>query len=126
VGFWESVSDSEVVQHWFFDLLPAIFGVLEWLQRIGTIAVRPWAYVFPLLSAVGGGLLLAHAHQLTDVKEVFLMELTHLPLGVLGIVMGWARWLELRLPSSESRVPGRVWAPAFATIGLLLVLYRER
>jgi putative copper resistance protein D len=126
VGFWDSVTQSEVVQHWFFDSLPALFGVLEWLQRIGRLPGRPWAYVFPLLSAVGGGLLLAHAHQLTDVKEVFLMEITHLPLGALGIVMGWSRWLELRLPPPDAERAGRVWPPAFALIGLLLVLYRER
>lgn len=127
VGFWESVTTrSDVVQHWFLDALPALFGVLEWLQRIGRLPTRPWGYVFPLLSAVGGGLLLAHAHQLTDLKETFLMEISHLPLGALGILVGWSRWLELRLPPPDAQRAGRVWSPALALIGLLLVLYRER
>jgi copper resistance protein D len=121
----EAIGDPEVIQHWLLGLVPAVFGVCEWLHRRGRLPARPWAYVFPLLSAVGGGLLLSHAHPLTDVKEAFLMELTHLPLGVLGIVMGWARWLELRLPPPDDRRPGRVWAPAMVLVGLLLLLYRE-
>jgi copper resistance protein D len=122
----EAIGDPEVVQHWLLGLVPAVFGVCEWLHRRGRLPRRPWAYVFPLLSAVGGGLLLSHAHAVTDVKDAFLMELTHLPLGVLGIVMGWARWLELRLPPPGGRGPGRVWAPALMLVGLLLLLYRER
>jgi copper resistance protein D len=121
-----AIGDPEVIQHWLLGLLPAVFGVCEWLYRRGRLPTWPWAYVFPLLSAVGGGLLLSHAHTLTDVKEAFLMELTHLPLGALGIVMGWSRWLELRLPPPADRRPGRVWAPALALVGLLLLLYRER
>jgi copper resistance protein D len=121
-----AIGDPEVIQHWLLGLVPAVFGVCEWLHRRGRLPPRPWAYMFPLLSAVGGGLLLSHAHALTDVKEAFLMELTHLPLGVLGIVMGWARWLELRLPPPNGRGPGRVWAPALVLVGLLLLLYRER
>lgn len=75
--------------------------------------------------AVGGGLLLAHAHPLVGVKESYLMEVTHLPLGLLGVLIGWTRWLELRLPAADRRIPARIWPPALALVGLLLVLYRE-
>ena len=53
------------------------------------------------------------------------MEVTHLPLGLLGVLIGWTRWLELRLPAADRRIPGRIWPPALALVGLLLVLYRE-
>jgi len=29
---------------------------------------------------------------------------------VLAMVVGWARWLELRLPAARRRVPGSIWA----------------
>jgi len=38
--------------------------------------------------------------------------------------MGWARWLELRLPSPDNRALGCVWSLALVLIGVLLLLYR--
>jgi putative copper resistance protein D len=121
----QSLADPEVLQHRVFALLPAALGMFEWLVRTGRLAAEPWARVFPLLVAAGGGLLLAHAHPLVHVKEAYLMEITHLPLGAFAVLAGWARWLELRLPAREGRIPGRLWPPALIAIGLLLVLYRE-
>ena len=46
------------------------------------------------------------------------MEVTHLPLGLLAVLIGWTRWLELRLPAPDRRVAGRLWPPAMALIGL--------
>ncbi len=43
----------------------------------------------------------------------------------LAALVGWARWLELRLPAPNNRVPGRVWAVAFVLVGALLLSYRE-
>jgi putative copper resistance protein D len=121
----DGLRDPEVLQHRVFALLPAALGIFEWLVRTGRLAAEPWSRVFPLLVAAGGGLLLAHAHPLVHVKEAYLMEITHLPLGALAVLAGWARWLELRLPGREGRIPGRLWPPALIAIGLLLVLYRE-
>ena len=123
--FVEGLTDPEVLQHRVFALLPAALGIFEWLVRTGRLAAEPWARVFPLLVAAGGGLLLAHAHPLVHVKEAYLMEITHLPLGALAVLAGWARWLELRLPAREGQIPGRLWPPALIAIGLLLVFYRE-
>ena len=123
--FVEGLTDPEVLQHRVFALLPAALGIFEWLVRTGRLAARPWARVFPLLVAAGGGLLLAHAHPLVHVKEAYLMEITHLPLGALAVLAGWARWLELRLPAREGRIPGRLWPPALLAIGVLLIFYRE-
>lgn len=38
---------------------------------------------------------------------------------------GAGRWLELRLPAPDNRLPGYTWAAGFVLIGLLLLFYRE-
>ena len=124
-GFWASMAEATVLQHRFFVVLVIAFGIFEWMVRTGRLRSSSAALVFPLLCAVGGGMLLTHSHASLNLKSEFLLEVTHAPLGVLGLIIGWARWLELRLPDSDSRVPGRVWASALTVFGVLLLLYRE-
>jgi putative copper resistance protein D len=123
-GFWESLTLPDVLQHRTFVLLVVAFGVFEWMVRTGRLAERPWAYVFPVLCAVGGGLLLTHSHAMFNLKEEFLTEVTHAPLGILGAFAGWGRWLELRLPEAD-RWPAWTWRACFTAVGLLLLFYRE-
>jgi putative copper resistance protein D len=123
-GFWESLTLPDVLQHRFFVLLVVAFGVFEWAVRTGRLAPRPWAYVFPLLCAVGGGLLLTHSHAMFNLKEEFLTEVTHAPLGIFGAFAGWGRWLELRLPEASSRA-GWAWTACFTAVGVVLLVYRE-
>jgi putative copper resistance protein D len=123
-GFWESLTLPDVLQHRVFTLLVVAFGVFEWMVRTERLPRRPWAYAFPLLCAVGGGLLLTHSHAMFNLKQEFLTEVTHAPLGILGAFAGWGRWLELRVPSS-SRVSGWAWTACLAGVGLLLLVYRE-
>lgn len=125
VGFWESMLFPEVLQHRFFLGLVVVFGIFEWRVRTGQVTSPGYALVFPLLCAVGGGMLLTHSHASLNLKSEFLIEVTHAPLGVFGIVVGWARWLELRVAPAEERLPARLWAGALVAVGLLLVLYRE-
>ncbi len=124
-GFWEGLAYTEVVQHRLFVVLVVGFGLFEWMVRSGRIRSAAWAHVFPVLCAVGGLLLLTHSHASLNVKEEFLTEVTHAPLGLLALAAGWGRWLELRLPPPEDRWPGRLWAMAFVLIGGLLIIYRE-
>jgi putative copper resistance protein D len=125
VGFWESLLFPEVLQHRIFLLLVVIFGIFEWRVRTGRVASPGYALVFPLLCAVGGALLLTHSHASLNLKSEFLIEVTHAPLGIFGIVVGWGRWLELRLAPAQDRLPGRLWAGGLVAVGLLLVIYRE-
>ena len=125
LGFWESMAYAEVLQHRLFVLLVVGFGLFEWRVRAGRLGGRGAALVFPLLCAVGGGLLLTHSHAMGDLKAEFLTEITHAPLGVLGLMAGWARWLELRLPPPDDALPGRLWAWAFSLVGVFLIFYRE-
>jgi len=123
-GFWESMTLPDVLQHRAFVVLVVLFGVFEWAVRTGRLRPRPWGLVFPLVGAAGGGLLLTHSHAMFNLKEEFLTEVTHAPLGILGAFMGWARWTELRLPEVGA-TPGWIWRVCLVAIGMLLLFYRE-
>jgi putative copper resistance protein D len=125
VGFWEQLLDPEVLQHRFLLGFTAAIALAEWRVRSGRHPASPLRFVFPVTSILGGVLLLAHVHQVNDVKTGFFMELTHLPLGLLALLTGWARWLEVRLGPARESWSGRLWAPALFVMGLLLFFYRE-
>lgn len=125
LGFWESMREPSVLQHRLFIVLAGAFGLFEWLVRRGRIRAPVAALVFPLVGIVGGALLLTHSHASLNLKDEFLIEITHAPLGVLALVVGWARWLELRLSRAQTRLPARLWGIGMVAIGGLLVLYRE-
>ncbi len=124
-GFWESLRDPEIVQHRVFVVLIAAFAIFEWRVRTGRATSPRAAYVFPLITAAGGLLLLTHSHALANVKEELLIEWTHLPLALLGVAAGWARWLELRLDPPQRWLPAWIWPICFTLIGPLLIFYRE-
>ena len=125
IGLIESLDDPEVVQHRFFVLLTIGFAFFEWGVRTGRFKNPKLALVFPFLTFVGAAMLLAHSHLLSNVKEQLLIELTHLPMAVLGIIAAWARWLQIKAPKEEGRWAGWVWPSCFVLIGLLLLNYRE-
>jgi len=125
IGFFASLKDPEVVQHRIFVVLVAGFACFEWGVSTGQVVSRPLQRVFPLLTALAATLLLTHSHALGNVKEELLIELTHLPIAVLGVVTGWARWLEIEAPTEEGRWSGWIWPACLVLIGLLLIGYRE-
>ncbi|MEK8036662.1 MAG: copper resistance protein CopD, partial [candidate division NC10 bacterium] len=87
---------------------------------------RPrWRLAFPLRCATGGAVLLTHSHAMFNLKSEFLAEVSHAPMGIFAVLMGWGRWIELRLPEAESRAPGWVWSLSFLLIGAILLSYRE-
>ncbi len=69
--------------------------------------------------------MLTHSHALANIKDQLLIEMSHVPLALSGIIAGWARWLELRLDGRASRRAGWVWPIAFIAVGLILLSYRE-
>ena len=125
IGFWESFRDVEVLQHRMFVVLIVAFALFEWGVRTGRFRTRRPALVFPLLTALGGALLLTHSHAIANVKDQLLIELTHTPLALAGICGGWARWLELRADGPIRRAAGWIWPLCFLFVGALLLLYRE-
>ena len=125
IGLVESLKDPEVAQHRLFEALIVGFALFEWGVSTGRLTSRASVRLFPLLMALGGTLLLTHSHSLGNVKEELLIELTHLPIAVLGVTAGWARWLEIEGPMEQGRWAGWLWPICFILIGLLLLDYRE-
>jgi len=124
-GFWESMVLPDVLQHRLVVLLVISLAVFEWMVRSARLTRPGGRLVFPLLCASGGALLLTHSHAMFNLKTEFLAEVSHAPMGLLGVVMAWGRWLEVRLPAADGRIPGWIWAAAFTAIGLILLVYRE-
>jgi putative copper resistance protein D len=128
VGFWESLCDVEVLQHRLYVVLVVAFAWFEWRVRMGKARGRA-VYVFPLLCAAGGVLLLTHSHAIANVKEQLLIEITHTPLALAGIAAGWARWIEMRIDRDSHpvvwRAAGWIWPACILFCGLLLTIYRE-
>ena len=125
VGFFASLRDVEVLQHRVFVLLIMAFAVFEWGVRTGWLRRPEAALVFPLLTALGGALLLTHSHAISNVKDQLLIEVSHTPLALAGIGAGWSRWLELRTNGSVSRIAGWIWPLCFLIVGVILLIYRE-
>lgn len=92
---------------------------------IGGLASTRVALVFPLSNVLDGILLLTHGHVLENRQEVLLVEMSHIPLGLLAVAAGSARWLELRAEPPIDARAGRLWPIAFMLIGLILLGYRE-
>ncbi len=126
-GFWVTLQDPEVLLHRIFALLVIALAIFEWRVQTGRVATERARLIFPALVAAASALLLTHSHSLGNIKEEVLAELSHAPLAVFGIVAGWSRWLELRLPA-ENKVRDRMawlWPTCLVLIGLLLLNYRE-
>jgi len=127
-GFWETFMAPDVLQHRVFVVLVAAFAIFEWRVVTGRLHSQIAALVFPLVCALGGAFLLTHSHSLANSKEELLAELSHVPLAIFGIVAGWSRWLEIRLPAPEDRtrrILSWIWPICFVLIGLALLDYRE-
>ncbi len=126
IGWFDAFRDVEVVQHRLFVVVIVVFALFEWAVRTGRLRSHGAALVFPLMCATGSALLFTHSHAIANVKDQLLIELTHTPIALGGIVAGWSRWLQLRLPPGRTaRVAGWVWPLCFVLIGAALLLYRE-
>jgi len=124
-GFWACWADPEVFQHRMAALVCVGFAAFELRVRKQKKEHDPLALVFPLMCAVGGAVLLTHSHAITNVKENLLVELSHVPMGIIAVFAGWARWLELRLPEKDRAIPSWIWPACFLLIGAGLLNYRE-
>jgi putative copper resistance protein D len=116
---------SEGLQHRMAAFLVLAIGLVEWRARAGRRPGGPLAYVFPVLGAAGGVLLLAHSHTAFELKPSFLVQVTHSTMGAFAGLMVVARWLELRMVPPSRRLAGAAASAAMLIIALILVFYRE-
>ncbi|MEI7465044.1 MAG: CopD family protein [Burkholderiales bacterium] len=131
IGFWESTfGNGEVLQHRLATLLCFALGVVELrIRKAGRRESSDPRYAFAVLCALGGLLLVTHAHTPFELKTDYLIQSTHLVMGLLATLMAVGRWLELRLAEVESpgwsRAAGLLSVGAMLCIGLVLVFYKE-
>jgi copper resistance protein D len=117
--------DAEGIQHRIAAALVLGIGLLEWRARTNPDPRGRLAYVFPVLCAAGGVLLLAHSHAAFQLKSSFLVQVTHTTIGAFAGLMVAGRWLELGLASPWNRVAGAAASASMLAIALILVFYRE-
>ena len=126
MGFWEGLlSSDEILLHRLGAVTACVLGLIEWRARVNGRRDTPLAYVIPLLCAMGGLLLIGHMHAGFQLKEEFLIQMTHNAIGLLAVIMACGRWLELRLTPPAGRLVGAVFMSALLVVGLLLLFYRE-
>ncbi|MFQ5700283.1 MAG: copper resistance D family protein [Acidobacteriota bacterium] len=123
--FWESLGDAEVLQHRLATLLVFALGFMEWRAHSPRAAGTRLPYVFPLLSLVGGGLLLTHNHIGFQLKSKFLIQISHTAMGMLAVLLGSGRWLELRVGEKAGKLAGVGSKMALILIGVILTFYNE-
>jgi copper resistance protein D len=126
-GFWASFAVADVLQHRIAVVLIIVFAIFQYRVETKRVNSMAAALVFPGVCALGGAVLLTHTHALINVKEQLLTELSHTPLALFGIMAGWSRWLELRLPveNPSRKYLAWVWPVCFIMIGLILMDYHE-
>ena len=124
-GFWESFDQAEVLQHRLAVGLVVAFAFMEWRVQLGKAKSAFASLVFPAVCVLGGMMLMTHNHSLNNVQDELLAEMSHLPLALLAIIAGWARWLQLRLPARDQGIVSWIWPVCFVLMGGILLNYRE-
>lgn len=74
LGFWLSMfGNAEILQHRLATLLAFTLGLLEMRARTSPRASAHLRYMFPVLCALGGILLVTHSHLPFEIKTDYLI-----------------------------------------------------
>jgi putative copper resistance protein D len=126
IGFWESTfNNGEVLQHRIATLLVFVLGVFELSARINKKPNSTLPFVFPILAAFGGLMLLTHSHVGFQAKSAFLIQVGHTTMGIFSLILACGRWLELKLDRPGKEIAGFISVAALFQIGIILMFYRE-
>jgi putative copper resistance protein D len=126
IGFWESTfNNGEVLQHRIATLLVFVLGLIELGARITKNTNSKLPFVFPLLAAFGGLMLLTHSHVGFQAKSAFLIQVGHTTMGIFSLILACGRWLELKLDKPGKDIAGFISVAALFQIGIVLMFYRE-
>jgi copper resistance protein D len=126
IGFWDSTfNNGEVLQHRIATLLVFTLGMIELSSRIKPDYSQKLPFIFPILAAFGGLMLLTHSHVGFQPKSAFLIQVGHTTMGIFSLILACGRWLELKLDGKKRALAGFVSVAALFQIGLILMFYRE-
>ena len=126
MGFWESMlKNGEIFQHRIATLLVFLLGGMELRARMTSDPESKLPYVFPILCAFGGLMLLTHSHIGFQAKSSFLIQIGHTFMGLFALIMAIGRWLELKLDAPGKNIAGFISVFAFFQIGMILIFYQE-
>lgn len=126
IGFWESTfGNGEVLQHRMATFLALGLGMMEMKARVHEERHPRLPYLFPMLCAFGGILLLTHAHSEFELKTEYLIQVTHTVMGMFAVLMATGRWLELHLKPPASNLVGSLAMLCMVAIGACLMFYKE-
>ncbi len=126
IGFWESTfNNGEVLQHRIATLLVFVLGIIELSARMTKNPDSKLPFVFPLLAAFGGLMLLTHSHVGFQAKSAFLIQVGHTTMGIFSLILATGRWLELKLDKPGKDIAGFISVAALFQIGIILMFYRE-
>ena len=126
IGFWDSTfNNGEVLQHRIATLLVFVLGIMELGARISKNPNNKLPFVFPLLAAFGGLMLLTHSHVGFQPKSAFLIQVGHTTMGIFSLILACGRWLELKLDKPGKDIAGFISVAALFQIGIILMFYRE-
>ncbi|HEY8094938.1 MAG TPA: CopD family protein [Methylobacter sp.] len=126
IGFWDSTfNNGEVLQHRIATLLVFVLGIMELSARITKNPNTKLPFVFPLLAAFGGLMLLTHSHVGFQPKSAFLIQVGHTTMGIFSLILASGRWLELKLDRPGKDIAGFISVAALFQIGIILMFYRE-
>jgi putative copper resistance protein D len=126
IGFWDSTfNNGEVLQHRIATLLVFTLGIIELSSRIKPNYSKKLPFIFPILAAFGGLMLLTHSHVGFQPKSAFLIQVGHTTMGVFSLILACGRWLELNLDGKKRALAGFVSVAALFQIGIILMFYKE-
>ena len=126
IGFWESTfNNGEVLQHRIATFLVLFLGIFELSARLTQNPKSKLPYVFPVLAAFGGLMLLTHSHVGFQAKSAFLIQVGHTSMGIFSLILACGRWLELKLDRLGKEFAGFISVTALFQIGIILMFYRE-
>jgi putative copper resistance protein D len=102
-----------------------LLGIFETTARLTQKTDSKLPFVFPLMAAFGGLMLLTHSHVGFQAKSAFLIQVGHTTMGVFSLVLACGRWLELKLDKPRKDIAGFISVAALFQIGIILMFYRE-
>lgn len=124
MGFWESMFENgEILQHRLGAFLAFLLGWIEIKAR--QPEAQKLRYLFPLLAAFGGIVLLTHSHVGFELRTEFLIQSTHVAMGLFALLLGACRWLEIRTPQPYNRWLGALSMVWMLGVGSWLLFYDE-